>query len=133
MSTANRRSRRPGFGLALGLAALAALGAADAPETKKPEPIEAEGPAYDELARVVLMPEGGKPLDTVARQEVKAVAGRQTFSPIGPDGKEGPEWGPVSALLGWKNVPDYWDEGRCILAEYLPLRRMLLADRSSRS
>ena len=62
-----------------------------------------------------------KPLDTVARQEVKAITGRQSFEPIHPDGSKGVKWGPVAALFSWKNAPDYWDDQRFILAEYLPL------------
>jgi ABC-type transport system involved in cytochrome c biogenesis permease subunit len=120
---------RFGIGLAMALAALAAPGLLRADsEAKSTTPTGPNEASYETLGRLVVMHEGRrKPYDTVARQEVKAITGRQTFAPIGPDGEEGPEWGPVAALFSWKNVPDFWDDQRFILAEYLPLRRMLLS------
>lgn len=119
---------RFGIGLAMALAALSAPGLSRADSESKTRPPGPDESAYRALSRIVIMHEGRpKPYDTVARQEVKAITGRQSFSPVGPDGEEGPEWGPVAALFSWKNVPDYWDDQRFILAEYLPLRRMLLS------
>ncbi|WP_220487808.1 cytochrome c biogenesis protein [Tautonia rosea] len=124
-----RSPARTWIGLAMALATLAApsVSRGQTEGSSSPQTAPAES-AYQALGRLVLMHEGRrKPLDTVARQEVKAVTGRQSFEPIGPDGTTGPEWGPVAALFSWSNAPDFWDDQRFILAEYLPLRRMLLS------
>lgn len=123
-----RSPARTWIGLAMALATLAAPSVSRAQSEGSSSQTSPDESAYRALGRLVLMHEGRrKPLDTVARQEVKAVTGRQSFEPIGPDGTTGPEWGPVAALFSWSNAPDYWDDQRFILAEYLPLRRMLLS------
>ena len=38
------------------------------------------------------------------------------------------KWGPVGAFLGWTVNPEFWDDQPFILAEYLPLRRRIVAD-----
>ena len=104
------------------------------------------GPAYELIGKVAVMHEGRvKPLDTVAREEVKQVYGRETIKLLRPgeeiekilDPKrrqakatEWPveNWGPVGAFLGWTVVPEFWDDQPFILVDYLPLRRLILAD-----
>ena len=34
----------------------------------------------------------------------------------------------MGAFIGWSVVPEFWDEQPFILVDYLPLRRMLMAD-----
>jgi ABC-type transport system involved in cytochrome c biogenesis permease subunit len=124
MKTAKRRI--PWLGLAL-VAAVAAPGAAPAPA---PAPaVGGPGSAYETLARLVVMHEGRrKPLDTVAREEVKLVYSREAVKLFDPQGKVRASWGPVAALFGWSVNPEFWDEQDIVLVEYLPLKQMLLAD-----
>jgi ABC-type transport system involved in cytochrome c biogenesis permease subunit len=104
------------------------------------------GPAYELVGKVAVMHEGRvKPLDTVAREEVKQVYGRETIKlqnpreeiakildPMASGGKDGDwpveSWGHVSAFIGWTTLPEFWDEQPFILVDYLPLRRRILAD-----
>ena len=86
-----------------------------------------------------------KPLDTVAREEVKQIYGRETIKLHDPaeeidkildpavTAKAGnrtavQSWGPVGAFLDWSVVPEFWDEQPFILVDYLPLRRQLMAE-----
>ena len=85
-----------------------------------------------------------KPLDTVAREEVKQVYGRETIKLrdpreeiekiLDPDGRAArparpkwtvEKWGPVGAFLGWTVRPEFWDDQPFILVDYLPLRRRI--------
>src|SRR5262245_14273441 len=87
------------------------------------------GPAYDQLGHVAVMHAGRvKPLDTVAREEVKQIYGRETIAIHDPreevakildpeaSSKAGgtewkvEKWGPVGAFLGWTVRPEFWDE-----------------------
>jgi ABC-type transport system involved in cytochrome c biogenesis permease subunit len=105
------------------------------------------GPAYEQIGKVAVMHTGRiKPLDTVAREEIKQVYGRETLklqNPreevekfLGPDksskGKETEssveKWGPVGAFLGWTVYPEYWDDQPFILVDYLPLKRLIVAE-----
>jgi len=70
-----------------------------------------------------------KPLDTVARHEVKQIFGRETLKLTGPDGNV-TSWGPVAAFIDWQ-MPTrdaFWDEQSFILAEFVPLKELILAD-----
>jgi len=105
------------------------------------------GPAYALIGKVAVMHEGRiKPLDTVAREGIKQVYGRETVKLhdpreevekiLGPDNSSKPkgtkwpveEWGPVGAFLGWTVYPEYWDDQPFILVDYLPLKRLILAE-----
>ncbi len=104
------------------------------------------GPAYEAIGRVPVMHAGRvKPFDTVAREEVKQVFGRETIKLVDPatevehilnpsarptqDRSDEPaRWGPVGAFLGWLVAPEFWDEQPFILVDYLPLRRLIVAD-----
>jgi len=87
------------------------------------------GPTYVELAKVPVMHEGRKkPLDTVAREEVKQIFGRETIKFLGPDEKVVATWKPVAAMFNWSVRPEFWDDQPIILVEYIPLKRLLLAD-----
>ena len=118
---------------------LAARGA----ETVKPL---GTGSGYDQIGKVAVMHEGRvKPLDTVAREEVKQVYSRETITLRDPRGEVekllDPEsfekaggttwsvetWGPVGAFLGWTVRPEFWDDQPFILVDYLPLRRLIVA------
>jgi ABC-type transport system involved in cytochrome c biogenesis permease subunit len=120
-------------------AALPALGA----EVSSP----GAGPAYELIGKVPVMHEGRvKPLDTVAREEVKQVYGRETIKLGDPNeeiekilepdgharkaasGKSVAKWGPVGAFVGWTLNPEFWDDQPFIMVEYLPLRRRIVAD-----
>ena len=69
-----------------------------------------------------------KPLDTVAREEVKHVFGRETIKLHNAKGEVIETWGPVGAFLDWMVKPEVWDDQPFILVDYLPLRRTILAD-----
>jgi ABC-type transport system involved in cytochrome c biogenesis permease subunit len=90
----------------------------------------AEPAAADILGDLAVMEAGRlKPLDTVARHEVKQIFGRETITLTGPDGKE-IKWGPVAAFIDWQ-MPTreaYWDDQPFILAEFVPLKETILAD-----
>jgi len=104
------------------------------------------GPAYDQIGKVAVMHQGRvKPLDTVAREEVKQVYSRETIrlhdpreeveKILDPDAANRPgatswaveKWGPVGAFLGWTVRPEFWDDQPFILVDYLPLRRLIMA------
>src|SRR5262249_7819941 len=84
------------------------------------------GPACDPLGPVAVMPAGRvKPLDTVAREEVKQIYGGETIAIHDPREEVAkildPEaaskaswkvekWGPVAAFLGWTVRPEFWDD-----------------------
>ncbi len=137
-----RRIRKRLAGLILvGMAAgsLSARGA----ETVKPLGV---GSAYDQIGKVAVMHEGRvKPMDTVAREEVKQVYSRETITLrdpreeveklLDPESFDKPggtkwsveKWGPVGAFLGWTVRPEFWDDQPFILVDYLPLRRLIVA------
>src|SRR5437879_828323 len=108
-------------GLALAGIFAAGLPARGAEEVKPP----GAGPAYELIGKVAVMHEGRKkPLDTVAREEVKQVYSRETIKlrdprdevekVLGPEshGDKGAsvtpvqKWGPVGAFIGWTLSPD---------------------------
>src|SRR3954465_13727156 len=101
------------IGLPLALGAEApARGAAE-----KPKPQElGVGPAYAELAKLPVMHAGRKkPLDTVAREEVKQIFGRETIKVFDAEDKVVATWGPVAALFDWSVRPEFWDDQPIIL------------------
>ena len=129
-------------GLALAGMWAAVLPARAADETRSP----GTGPAYESIGKVAVMQEGRvKPLDTVAREEVKQIFGRETIKLRDPNeeiekiidpesharkaaaGSSVEKWGPVGAFVGWTVNPEFWDDQPFILAEYLPLRRRIVA------
>ena len=82
------------------------------------------------LGQVAVMEAGRiKPLDTVARHEVKQIFGRETIKLTGPDGTV-TKWGPVAAFIDWQmpNRDDFWDNQPFILTEFVPLKEKLLAE-----
>jgi len=105
------------------------------------------GPAYELIGKVAVMAEGRiKPLDTVAREEVKQIYSRETIKlhqpaeeiekmldPAASAGKGPSEWpveswGHVGAFIGWSIVPEFWDDQPFILVDHLPLRRRIMAE-----
>ncbi|MHB1561215.1 MAG: hypothetical protein ACYC61_27535, partial [Isosphaeraceae bacterium] len=137
-------SRQP---MALTLAAALAAIAAIAPMARADEKVErpGTGAAYLEIGKVPVMHNGRvKPLDTVAREDVKQVYGRETI--VLRDPREAVErildpaaarrsdaswkvekWGHVATFLGWTVRPEFWDDQPFILVEYFPLRRLILS------
>jgi ABC-type transport system involved in cytochrome c biogenesis permease subunit len=82
------------------------------------------------LGQVAVMEAGRiKPLDTVARHEVKQIYGRETIKLTGVDGSVS-KWGPVAAFIDWQmpNRDDFWDNQPFILTEFVPLKEKLLAE-----
>lgn len=132
MSNAERPTprRRPYAWPVLCLSVAVLLAADSPPKAEKPK---VEGPdpaAYAPLGRIVVLHSGRrKPLDTVARQEVKIITGRQEFEPTGPDGEPLGKWQPMPAFWSWASAPDVWDDRHFLLVEYLPLKEHLLAGR----
>ena len=87
------------------------------------------GPAYKIIGELPMMHEGRvKPIDTVAREEVKQIFTRETIKLPGRDGKPGTTWTPVAAFLDWSVRPKFWDAQPIIPVEYLPLKRLIFAD-----
>jgi ABC-type transport system involved in cytochrome c biogenesis permease subunit len=92
-----------------------------------------EGPAYDQVGKLAVMHVGRvKPLDTLAREEVKHVYGRESIKLHDAADRVVETWGPVGAFLDWMVRPEYWDDQPFVLVDYLPLRQAILAD-STRS
>src|SRR5208337_4624474 len=90
-----------------------------------------EGPAYDQVGKLAVMHAGRvKPLDTVAREEVKHVFGRETIKLHDASNTLVETWGPVAAFLDWMVRPEFWDEQPFVLVDYLPLRQAILTDSS---
>ncbi len=104
------------------------------------------GTAYDRVGQVAVMHHGRvKPLDTVSREEVKQVYGRETIAIHDPreeiakildveDSSKAAgtkwkveKWGPIGAFLEWTVRPEFWDDQPFILVDYLPLRRAVMA------
>jgi ABC-type transport system involved in cytochrome c biogenesis permease subunit len=125
--------RRPGWPLFL-LISLASLSqgalAAETPKAAKPTKVEVGGTfTYETLGKLPLMHEGRiKPLDTVAREEIKGIYTRETIKLTSEDGKTLTSWSPVAAFFDWSVRPKFWDEQPIIAVEYLPLKRFILAD-----
>jgi ABC-type transport system involved in cytochrome c biogenesis permease subunit len=125
--------RRPlGFpSLALALAASTlAIATAGAAESAKPTKVEVGlSEAYRRLGALPFMHEGRiKPLDTVAREEVKTIYTRETIKLTSDDGQAVTSWSPVAAFFDWTVRPKFWDQQPIIAVEYLPLKRLILAD-----
>ena len=88
-----------------------------------------EGSAYATMGELAVMHAGRiKPLDTVAREEVKHVFSRETIQLHDGTNTVVETWGPVAAFLDWTIRPEYWDDQSFILVDYLPLRQLVLAD-----
>ena len=137
-----RRFAKQTAGLVLGVVLASGLTARAAEKVEKP----GTGPAYEVAGQVAVMHQGRvKPLDTVAREEVKQVYGRETItlrdrneeiakvldtdtsSKAGAPAWKVEKWGPVGAFLGWTARSDFWDDQSFILVDYLPLRRAVFA------
>lgn len=121
--------RRSGW-LTTALALTAASLAASPSTAIKPEAL-GQGRAYEALARIPVLHEGRqKPLDTLAREEVKQIFGRETIKVLDPSrGNAVVEtWSPVAAVLDWSVRPSVWDDRPIILVEYVPLKRLVLAE-----
>ena len=98
------------------------------PSTTSKPIAHGEGPAYRTLGQIATMHHGRiKPLDTVAREEVKQVYTRETIKLPGVDGKPGSTWTPVAAFLDWSTRPKFWDDQPIIAVEYLPLKQKIRA------
>ncbi len=118
-----RRTGWLGLGLAL-VATAAGLGA-----DKVTRVTVGDGPAYRALGELAMMHEGRvKPIDTVAREEIKQIYTREAIKLTSEDGKTVTTWGPVAAFFDWSVRPKFWDAQPIIAFEYLPLKRFLLAD-----
>jgi len=116
----------------LALAAVAANPAAAraGEDTTKPKALGV-GPAYQTLGKIAVLHEGRvKPFDTFAREEVKQIFGRETIKVLDPsrENKVVETWGPVGAAYDWSVRPEVWDDTPFILVEYVPLKRLILAD-----
>jgi ABC-type transport system involved in cytochrome c biogenesis permease subunit len=138
-----RRFDKRLVGLALAGMLAAVLPAKGSEEVSPP----GSGRAYELIGKVPVMHEGRvKPLDTVAREEVKQVYSRETIKLRDPNeeiekildpesharkaeaGTSVAKWGPVGAFVGWTVNPEFWDDQPFILVDYLPLRRRIVAD-----
>ena len=125
--------RRPlGYqGLIVALAATVTIGVASgAAKLEKPTKIEVGlTEAYRRLGGLPLMHEGRvKPLDTVAREEIKLIYTRESIKLTSEDGKTITTWAPVAAFFDWSVRPKFWDRQPIIAVEYIPLKRMILAE-----
>ncbi len=85
-------------------------------------------PAYEQLGKLAVMHAGRvKPLDTVAREEVKHVFGRETIKLHDAASTVVETWGPVAAFFDWMVRPEFWDDQPFVLVDYWPLRKLILA------
>ena len=111
--------------LGVGLSALAGISSAFAATPTVPGDL-----AYRAYAKAAIQDHGRvKPLDTAAREAIKHIFGRESIKSIDPaTGKPTLSWPPAAAMLDWSARPEYWDDQPIILVEYLPLKRLLLAD-----
>ena len=117
-----RRFIGPWVGLALALG----LGPALPPRASAAEAAPAY--RYEALGKLAVMRDGRiKPLDTLARLEVRRIYGRNSIKLTDPEGQPLGTWGPVAAFFDWMARPEFWDEQDFILVEYLPLKQKLLA------
>ena len=117
--------------LILAMMASAAIGRASmAAETARPTKVEVGNTAaYAILGSLPMMHEGRiKPLDTVAREEIKSIYTRETIKLTSEDGKTVTSWSPVAAFFDWSVRPKFWDEQPIISVEYLPIKRFILAE-----
>ncbi len=106
------------------LASLPAVGA----EAKEPDKL-GQGQSYEALAKLPIMNGGRKkPVDTLARQVVKLLFGRETITLHNDANEATATWGPVAAFTDWSVRPEFWDDQSFILVEYVPLKQLLLAD-----
>ncbi|WP_422930828.1 cytochrome c biogenesis protein [Singulisphaera sp. PoT] len=97
-------------------------------EADKP-PKFGEGSAYESVAKLPILNSGRKkPLDTLARQVVKLLFGRETITLHDDSNKAVATWGPVGAYVDWSARPEFWDDQSFILVEYVPLKQLILAD-----
>jgi ABC-type transport system involved in cytochrome c biogenesis permease subunit len=113
--------------LAASIVIVVASGASEAVKPKKVEVGTSD--AYKRLGGLPLMHEGRiKPLDTVAREEIKQIYTRESIELTSEDGKTITSWAPVAAFLDWTVRPKYWDQQPIISVEYLPLKQLILAD-----
>ena len=127
-----KRFRRLFVGLGLVLAGSFQAGLPVRGEESKVK-VLGEGPAYEHVGKLAVMHAGRvKPLDTVAREEVKHVFGRETIKLHDASSTVVETWGPVAAFLDWMVRPEFWDDQPFVLVDYLPLRQAVLAD-STRS
>ena len=120
---------RPALAAFLGFGT-AAHAAADPSGSVAAKPVElGTSPAYRVLGQLPMMHEGRvKPIDTVAREEVKQIYTRETIKLPPADGKPGSTWLPVAAFLDWSVRPKFWDAQPIIAVEFLPLKRLIYAD-----
>lgn len=118
---------KPRIHLVTGLGLVLALGLTTRAAEAKVK-VLGEGTAYQQLGKVAVMHAGRvKPLDTVAREEVKHVFGRETIKLRDAKGEVVETWGPVAALFDWMVRPEVWDDRAFILVDYFPLRGTILA------
>ena len=88
-----------------------------------------QGEAYHTLASLPVLHQGRiKPLDTVAREEVKSIYGKETVKLLNAENKAYETWGAVAALFDWSVRPEFWDDQPILLVEYLPLKRLILGN-----
>src|SRR5579864_1145340 len=112
----------------LSLGVVVALGAAPAPA---PPSVNAygTGTAYDALGHMAVLHQGRvKPLDTMARQLIKEFYGSETITLYDSEYRPSAKWEHVGALLDMTVRPDFWDDQKIIRVEFLPLKRLLLAE-----
>ncbi len=127
-----RRFRRLLVGLGVVLAASCQAGLPVRGEESKVK-VLGEGRAYDQVGKLAVMHSGRvKPLDTVAREEVKHVFGHETIKLQDASNNVVETWGPVAAFIDWMVRPEFWDDQSFVLVDYLPLRQAILTD-STRS
>src|SRR5947209_12602999 len=123
------RRRLEWFGLGVALAAtMAVTPSAPADDKVKKESVGFTR-AYEILGELPMMHEGRiKPIDTVAREEIKSIYTRETIKLTSEDGKTVTSWSPVAAFFDWSVRPKFWDRQPIISVEYLPIKRFILAE-----
>ncbi|MFM1801728.1 MAG: hypothetical protein RJA81_1080, partial [Planctomycetota bacterium] len=87
------------------------------------------------MANLAVMEAGRiKPLDTVARHEIKQIYGRETIKlNVSETGEV--KWGAVAAFVDWQmpTRDEFWDNQPFILAEFVPLKELILTQSAQAS
>src|SRR4051812_4102129 len=97
--------------LGLGLTVLARPSFAGSVDDPPPVKVLGVGPAYETLGKLAVMHAGrAKPLDTLAREEVRQIFGRETIKLHNAKNEVIETWGPTAALFDWTVRPSFWDD-----------------------
>ncbi len=92
--------------------------------------LEGNSPAYKAIAEIPVQHNGRvKPLETMARLELKEVYGREQVKLLAADGKIKERWSALGAFQDWSVRPQFWDDQEILLIDmfdYMGFKQTLL-------